>query len=223
MVGDQSDILARLKAVLPAGWFSDATPVLDAILSGPAWGWSWVYNALQYVKSQTRIATATGVWLDVAAVDFFGARIVRKGRSDATFSAYIRREVLRDRGTRAAVAAILTDLTGRPPAIFEPSRPADTGAWGGQGQGTMGLGYGAAGGWGSLSLPFQAFVTAYRPRRSGIAQVTGWCAIGGGYRTGSIEYASLAMTQGPVTDADIYASVASVMPVAAIAWTRISN
>ena len=32
--GDQSDFTARIKALLPNGWFRDATPVLDAILSG---------------------------------------------------------------------------------------------------------------------------------------------------------------------------------------------
>ncbi len=157
------------------------------------------------------------------ANDFFGARVTRKGRSDATFSSYIRRELMRDRGTRGAVIAVLTDLTGRPPAVFEPARSADTGGWGGQGRLISGLGYGKAGGWGSLSLPYQAFVTAYRPSGSGIANVTGWSMRGGGYRVGNIEYANLAMTQAPVTDTDIYAAVASVMPVAAITWTRISN
>ncbi len=107
--------------------------------------------------------------------------------------------------------------------VFEPARPSDTGGWGGQRQLVTGLAYGRAGGWGNLSLPYQALVTAYRPSGSGIAKVTGWSASGGGYRVGAIEYANLAMTQAPVTDADIYAAVASVMPVAAIAWTRISN
>lgn len=223
MVGEQNDILARIKAVLPIGWFPDSTPILDAVLRGSAWGWSWVYGALQYVKSQTRIATASGVWLDVVASDFFGTRITRKGRTDAAFRNHICREMLRERGTRGAVVAILTDLTGRPPTIFEPARPSDTGGWGGQGQFVSGLGYGRAGGWGNLALPYQVFITAYRPSGSGIAKVSGWSATGGGYRVGSIEYANLAMTQAPVTDADIYAAVASVMPVATIAWTRISN
>src|SRR5580704_92227 len=59
MIGDQQDICRRLRAVLPTQWFADSTPVLDAVLSGFASGWSWIYDILQYVKAQTRIATAS--------------------------------------------------------------------------------------------------------------------------------------------------------------------
>jgi hypothetical protein len=223
MTGDRQDMLARLKAALPVGWFPDTTPVLDMVLQGLAWSWSWSYGVLDYVRRQTRLATATDVWLDIAARDFFGIRIVRRGQGDAAFRAEIRREVLRERGTRAAVVAVLTDTTGRQPTVFEPARTADTGAWGGATGHVTGLASGAVGGWGSLALPYQAFVTAYRPSGSGIANVAGWSASAGGYGVGAIEYGALAMTQAPVMDADIYAAVASVMPVAAIAWTRISN
>lgn len=223
MIGDQQDMLVRLKAALPAGWFADSTPVLDAVLQGPGWSWSWAYGALDYVRKQARLATTTDVWLDVAARDLFGSRVSRRGQGDVAFRAQIRREVLRERGTRAAVVSVLTDITGRQPTVFEPARSSDTGAWGQAGGLAVGLAYGAAGGWGSLALPYQAFVTAYRPSGSGIANVAGWSAPAGGYGAGAIEYGDLSMTQTPVTDADIYAAVASVMPVAAVAWTRISN
>jgi hypothetical protein len=74
-----------------------------------------------------------------------------------------------------------------------------------------------------LALPFQCFVTAHRPLGSGIAVVSGWGASAGGYGRGAIEYASLEMVQGQVTDGDIYKAVADVLPVATIAWTRITN
>lgn len=223
MIGDQQDVVARLKAVLPAGWFPDSTPVLDALLQGMASGWSWAYGILGYVRSQARIGTATDVWLDVVAQDFFGSRLARKGQSDSPFRDRIRREVMRERGTRAAIASVLTDLTGRQPLIFEPARPADTGAWGRKSGPTTGLAYGRVGGWGSLTLPYQSFITAYRPAGSGIANVSGWGVARGGYGVGVTEYGQLAMTQAQVTDADIYTAVASVMPIAAVAWTRISN
>lgn len=86
MTGDQQDILARLRIVLPARWFPDSAPVLDALLNGLAFGWSWVYQQFQDVKAQTRIATATDIWLDIIALDFFGDRLIRRAaQSDAAF------------------------------------------------------------------------------------------------------------------------------------------
>lgn len=230
MTGDAPDILSRLKAVLPSRWFADETPILDGMLTGFAWGWAWVYSLLDYAIAQTRIATATDVWLDMMAQDFFATRLHRRiGERDNPFRQRIIQELVRTRATRGAVVSILTDLTGRVPHIFEPARSTDTGAYGNlAGSDGGGLAWGVAGGWGNLTLPFQCFITAYRPSGSGIASVVGW---GGGmstsgmgaYGIGAIEYASLDMVQGHVTDADIYQAVADVMPVAAIGWTQISN
>ncbi len=80
-----------------------------------------------------------------------------------------------------------------------------------------------AGGWGSLMLPFQCFVTAFRSQGSGIANVAGYGQSAGGYGTGAIEYAALAMITGQITDTDITRAIAGVMPVSSIAWTRITN
>jgi hypothetical protein len=218
MTGDTQDILARLKATLPTRWFADSTPVLDGLLTGLSATWSWLYGALAYTKLQTRIASATDTFLDVISADFFGQRLPRRpAEPDPIFSARIQREMLRPRDTRAALTKVLTDLTSRAPLIFEPSRPADTGAW------CETLGYGVAGGWGSLLLPFQCFVTAYRGQGSGIADVAGYGQGNAGYGIGLIEYASLSMLPGEITDADITQAIASVMPVSTIAWTRISN
>ncbi len=218
MVGDPEDMLVRLKAVLPTRWFPDATPVLDGLLSGFGATASWLYGVLSTVRGQARIATASGAFLDMIATDFFGSALARRaGQGDTAFRDRIAAELLRERATRPALAAALLDLTGRAPVIFEPSRPADTGAWG------VASGYGTAGGWGSLALPLQCFVTAYRPIGSGIAAVGGWGQNAGGYGHGAIEYATLAMLDGQVTDADITSVIAGVMPVAAIAWTRITG
>jgi hypothetical protein len=224
MTGDQQDMLSRLRAVLPTGWFPDQAPVLDGLLNGLASAGSWAHGLLQCVKAQTRIATASDIWLDIIASDFFGSRVMRRnGQSDETFRSRIQRELFRERGTRGAIIAILTDLTGRAPMVFEPARPTDTGGYasiGGLGAGTA---YGVAGGWGNLGLPFQCFITAYRPIGSGIASIAGWGGNLGSYGRGAIEYASLEMVQGQVTDSDIYAAVADVLPVATIGWTRITS
>ena len=225
MTGDQPDIVVRLRAVLPARWFPDDAPILDGVLNGLGSAWSWVYNLLQYVKPQSRLSTATGIWLDIIARDFCGTRLIRKvGQSDDAFRGRIQRELLRERGTRLAVVAVLQDLTGRAPCVFEPSRTTDTGGYGSS-RDTLGggVGYGAGGGWGNLDLPFQCFITAYRPRGSGISLVSGWGGPVGGYGIGAIEYANLTMVQGQVTDEDIFAAIAGVMPVATIGWTSITD
>jgi hypothetical protein len=224
MTGDSQDMLDRLQAVLPARWFPDDAPILGAVLQGLASGWTWCYGLLGYLTAQTRIATATDVWLDIVAEDFFGASLVRApAEDDATLRRRVQLGLFRDRATRTALTRALSDLTARAPLIFEPARTTDTGGYGGRSATVTGLGYGVAGGWGSLGLPFQCFVTAFRPNGSGIATVAGWGDPAGGYGTGSVQYASLAMVEGQVTDADIAGAVAAVMPVASIAWLAISN
>ena len=224
MIGDSLDMLGRLRAVLPSRWFPDNAPILDALLQGLASAWAWCFGLLGYVRAQTRIASATDIWLDAVATDFFGAALIRQvEEDDNALRLRIQLELFRDKATRPALSRTLTDLTGREPVIFEPARATDTGAYGGATTGATGLAYGMAGGWGSLALPFQCLVTAYRPSGSGIAAVAGWGNSAGGYGTGALQYASMAMIQGQVTDPQIAQAIARVMPVASIAWMRISS
>jgi hypothetical protein len=224
MTGDQQDILGRLRSLLPLRWFPDRAPVLDALLSGLAAGWSLAYKQLQYVQAQTRIATATEILLDIIALDYFGSRLARRtAQDDTAFRAAIQRELFRERGTRAAIVSVLQDLTGRTPQIFEPALSSDTGGYTTLAGGGGGLGYGCGGGWGSLTLPFQCFIVAYRPIGAGIATISGWSSSGGGYGGGAIQYASLTMVQAQVTDGDIYNAIASVLPVATVGWTQIAE
>src|SRR3984957_19084211 len=88
--GDQNDMLARIKALLPNGWFRGLTPVLDALLSGYAWSLSFIYQLIQYAQLQTRIATATDGFLDLISFDFFGGSLPRKSQEyDAPFRSRI--------------------------------------------------------------------------------------------------------------------------------------
>ncbi len=218
MRGDPQDMLSRLKAVLPSRWHGEQAGVLDAVLAGLAEGWSWLHGMVEAVRAQARIATASGTALDLIAQDYFGPRIRRRrAQGDAAFRAAILRELLRERATRPALERAVLDLTGRAPVVFEPRRPADTGGWG------IAAGYGAGGGWGSLALPYQCFVSARRPLGSGIAVVNGWGGGSGGWGAGAAAWASLAMLEGQVTDADIHAAVAAVLPAGAVAWVRIDN
>ena len=217
-IGDSQNILGRLKALIPPTWFDDESPIRDAILTSCATALAWCYSLYLYAQLQTRIATATDGWLDIAAYDFFGENLQRKsGQSDDLFRNTIKTNLFRERGTRTAINDILEELTGKTPFIFEPSRPADTGAYGGPT-----LGYGVAGGYGSMSLPYQAFVTAYRPDGAGIPYIAGYSSTPSGYSVASRgEYASQTTITGSVTDAQIYAAIASVKMEGTIVWVRL--
>jgi hypothetical protein len=218
LIGDSDNMLTRLKALLPRGWFGDTTPVLDALLSGFAWSLSFIYSLIQYAKSQARIATATDGFLDLISYDFFGGNLPRKSQEmDAPFRARILATLLREKVTRNGMVLALVALTGRAPIIFEPARPSDTGGWG------IGWGWDTAGGWGSLDLPAQVFITAFRPSGSGIPNVAGWNASYGCWGGGYSCWADLSQVQGYVTDSDIYATIAAVKPEGVTAWTQIKS
>lgn len=215
--GSAADMRARLKMVLPTGWFGDDTPVLDLLLGGVATLWSALYALIGFVRAQGRIATARGPFLDIAARDYFSTRLSRRaGEADAAFGTRIRANLLAPRATRAALAAALTAETGRAPEIFEPFNASDTG-----GYGANTLGYGVIGGYGNLSLPYQLFVTAYRPQVALLGNNGGYGVGPGGYNTAPIAWSDLADDPGLAADADIYAAIAAVLPTNAIAWTRL--
>jgi hypothetical protein len=213
-------MLRRIKALLPYRWFPDTTPILDALQSGPAWALSFIYSLIQYAKLQTRIATAADGFLDLIAFDFFGNNLPRKlQESDNSYRLRIVATLLREKVTRPAMIAVLTNLTGRTPIIFEPARPADTGAYS-----KSTSGYGVAGGYGSLMLPAQFFMTAFRPSGSGIPFVAGYGSPSAGYSTPSRgEWASLSQIQGFVTDNDIYDTIAATKAEGTTAWVNLSN
>lgn len=154
------DFVGRLRGTLPQHWFGDDAPVLDGLLNGLAASWKWLFAALEYVRLQTRIRTATDLFLDLSAGDYFGARLPRRAKeTDDQFRPRIQRELLRTRTTRSDLVSLIVELTGNNPTIFEAARAADTGAWG------VAVGYGLAGAWGSLSRPFECLVTVQRPAR----------------------------------------------------------
>lgn len=220
--GDVDDMRSRLRSVLPP-WFPDpdSSSIVDALLTGFATTAAFIYSLYLFAAQQTRLATSSGAWVDLWGWDFLGGRVLRRlYESDAAWRARIVREIFRHRPTRAGMIGILTDLTGRAPIIFEPTRPADTGGYNRPGV----LAYNIGGGYGSLLLPFQCFVTAFRPSTSGIPRLSGYNMPAGGYGVPSrLSYGTLSSIVGEVTDADIYAAVASVKPAGTIPWTSIQS
>lgn len=134
MTGDQNDLISRLQRWLPDGWFpTQAGTRIYAILAGLASLFSTLYAWVLYLQLQTRIATSTDGFLDLASADFFGSALPRlTAESDALFSGRIRREVVRDRQTRNAIDALLFEMTGQHPTIVELGRPKDCFAFRGQ-------------------------------------------------------------------------------------------
>lgn len=216
-IGDTDNVIQRLRSVLPP-WFPDPTkaPILTAILSGTADGFSFVFSYLQYAKLQTRIKSATGGWLDLIAWDYFGSRFRRRsGEADGVFKPRLLAELTRPRATRSAIIQAVQDLTGVAPLVFEPWNPADCG---GYGIGTSG--YGVAGCYGSLSFPNQLFITAVLAGGQGVPDIGGYGAGPIGYGVAG-EYIDNNQITGAVTDADIYSTVAQTIAAGVTAWVDI--
>lgn len=220
-IGDQNDIINRLKATYPKWYGDDTTPLLDGLTAAYGWAGSFIYSLYLYSKLQTRIKTATDDFLELIANDFFGNGIFPRNQ-DETDTSYRNRilvNLIRERGTRNGIIKVLVDLTGRTPKFFEPMRPADTG-----GYGIGGVGYSVGGGYGSMLLPYQGFCIAYRPISTGIPYVAGYGISTGGYSTPSrADYASIADVMNQVTDAQIYAAIDSVKSAATTIWTQIQS
>jgi hypothetical protein len=218
--GTQPDIVGRLKSVLPNGWFADTTPVLDGILNGLAAGWAGLFTLLSYVQLQTRIATATDVFLDLIAQDFFAGGITRAvGEPDVGLRARIDRALFAPCATRSALINAITNLTNRPPLVFEPARIEDTGAYGV----APTLAYNNSGGWGCRALPFQCFVHVYRPLGAGVAYCAGFGNGAGGYGAGAIQYATPTLAASTIRDTDISSAIAATIPAATTAWIVITD
>jgi hypothetical protein len=226
MTGSISDIVSRLRAVLPKRWFAEQAPNLAAILQSIAAPWAWLYSVIAYAISETRLATATDSWLDLIAYDFFGTKLNRKlSESDLNYRSRIKAALLREAAARTAVSAGLEALIGSKPTLFEPANCMDTGSYGTLIAGSSivgtGLAYGSAGGWGSLVLPLQFFVTASRPATPGISMLAGYGTPNGAYGEGQISYINLDLLPGHVTDQDIQSTLCGLLPVNAVAWLRI--
>lgn len=222
--GTQLDIVSRLQALIPYGWFTrGGSPLKDALLTGMANMFAFAFQLFGYVKQQTRILTATDGFLDLIAADFFGGNLIRRqGQSDTSFRSNILAFMFRERVTRQSIVNVIEQLLGTTPSIIEPDNPNDTGVYNVNGAGT--IGYGVAGVYGSMMMPFQPFVTVFKPLSSAIAppQVAGYGIPTGAYATPSqIEYITYGADTFGILDTDIYAALNSVRPVDGVIWTQI--
>lgn len=216
MTGDSNDILSRVKAVIPFYWFAYVAPLRDAVLGGLSDVAAWSYSWITYAKQQARIATSTGPFLDLIALDFTGRYLQRNGATDSVFRSKIQATILQERVTRAGMVNALTELTGSAPIIIEPWNTGDCGAYG-----APNIGYGAAGCYGSMELIGQVFITAYRGGGSGVPNVNGYGGYLAGYGVGSIEYVGPQVELSGLTDDDIYQTIQTTKPTGVICWTSL--
>ena len=168
--GDQTDFANRLRAVLPLGWFpappaaggTTQTPVLDALLLGLGNAWAYLYSLLAYTRTQTRLATMSGAFVDMFSADMFGGSLPRNsGETDAAFKVRILANFTAPKNTRAAISAAIVSATGNTPNIIEPLNASDTKAYGSKATPASGggYGYGVTGlRYGSLRTPGVFFV-----------------------------------------------------------------
>lgn len=245
--GDQADFQSRLLGLLPAGWFANDAPVLNTVLAGISNVLAAIYLLIAFTRSVTRLATSQGAFVDLWANDHLGTSIVRLPQeTDTAFKARTQWTITAPRGTKAALEEMLEFLTGNAPRVIEPANTGDTGGWAGplgtegggrfawdDGSGTVG-----AGAWGSLLLPYQLFITVFRPALQASASLGGWTgALGtegdalGGW-SGAASYTSnsgsLALTDDDMvtptlTDAFLINAVYEWMPAGSIAWVNLAN
>lgn len=206
-------MVRRMLTVLPAGWFGDNSPNLQSVLSAIGAAWAAIYSLIQACIQQTRIATATDGFLDLISQDFFGSALPRlASEQDNAFRGRVTSEILRPRATREAIVQAVAELTGHPPLIFEPARPTDTG-----GYAVGGVGYATAGGWGNLELPFQFFISIFRPSDGNTAFIAGY----GG--AGCLSYGSSSLESAALSDGQIVEAIPPLLPAGTIAWARLLN
>lgn len=219
--GSAEDMIRRQASILPP-WFGPpgtTPPILGIPMAMAADVAAWAYEFVMYVRQQSRIKTATGGWLDLIAWDFFGNRLRRRlGQADESLRRRILIEMFRPRNTRPAMIAVLKDLTGHTPRIFEPTRPADTGGIGISG----GMGIGVSGSIGSVGQPGEVYIDVYRTPEAGIAYAAGIGTSGGGIGVASrLTIADLSQVRGALTDEDIRAAVVATRAEGITVWMRI--
>jgi len=230
---DQTEFVHRLAGLIPPSWFGTGAtevdevmaqpgaPLLNIPLSGTGYNLSWIYVLYKYALTQSRIASATGVWLDRISYDFLGNDLPRLvNEQDDAYRARIMDAILAPKQTRAAIIQAVEALTGAAPKLIELWNPGDTGAYGTSGQ----QGYGVAGMYGSLKFNNQIFVTAYRPPGGGIPNAPGYGNPQSGYGSGGYgQYGDMNEVDAAVPDATIYATIAKTVAAGITAWTCIQS
>jgi hypothetical protein len=224
---DQAGFAARISGLIPFSWFdgNDDTPVYNVVINGAAYPLAEMGALFQYALNQNRIGTATGVWLDRIAYDFFGPSFPRKSwntangttayEQDDAYRARVIEQILAPKATRLGINDALVNLTGRSPVIIEAFNPNDCSAY------SEASYYGQVGIYGSLLCHNQVFVTAFRPFGEGIPNIAGYSY--GYYGGGTTAYIDISQITGNVVDSQIYAAGAETVAAGIVCWMDIED
>lgn len=225
--GDQNDIISRLQSYLPAKWFGDydSAPIISGVLAGIASAMSVIYTLIMFFWAQTRLQTSSGAWIELWAADFLGSSLPRnQNELDAAYIGRVQAALFQPRGTRTAMQNVLTNLTGRAPIIFEPSRPLDSGCLGANSGVNSFCGVARMG---SLATPFSALITVFRPLVAGGSAGAAYCnavAISALNTSISQSYTgSLSAETSIATDAAIFAAINATRPIATNIGVALTN
>lgn len=224
--GSSQDIQKRVITQIPKRWFVFGASARNAIIGGLSDLGAWCYNWITYARSQSRLTTAYGIWLDLFSYDYLGSFLPRNGIADDAFRVLIKATILQERVTRKGMTNAITALTGNTPWIFEPWNTFDTGAYSGPKAsgspqyGSMGYGVGQ-GGYGNMRLPCQTFMKITRGGPSGVPSVGGYGSNAGGYGVGAIEYVGPTTELTGITDPIIYQMVQATKPTGTLCWVAI--
>lgn len=213
--GDRDDMLVRIKVGLPP-WFGDANPFLDAILTAAATILAFAYSLIAFAKSQTRLATASGAWLDLFSHDFFGSGLPRViNESDANYRTRIASSLFKPKATRKAISDAVQAITGVAPTIIEPFSPADCGAY------SVGYcGYSLAGAYGSSNEPATVFLITQRPVVPGVAYIGGYSRGPWGYGVGNGCYTQ---SESVAAASSIYSAIANTKAEGVEVWVAFDD
>jgi len=137
--GSISDITGRLQKWLPSRWFptqsvnaNGTVPRIYAQLVSFATALAGIWSQIQYAIAQTRLATSSDGWLDLASQDYFGGDLPRlSGETDPAFEARIEANLLAPANTRPAVLATVERVTGFAARVIQPWQPNDNARYGG--------------------------------------------------------------------------------------------
>jgi hypothetical protein len=219
-IGDQTDIFNRLKANL-VPWFGNNSPDIDALLQGTAKTDSTIYQLIANTSLQARIKTATGESLDLISLDFFAGKLPRHpNENDSSFRSRILANLIQERATRKGMITVLTNLTGRAPAVIEGWNAFDGAFY------DQALFYDISGGMGFLE-PYTAIIYAYRPQPQGLFSIGGFdqTEYGGFGYDFFFNNAYIDLTEEIVfvTDADIIAAIEATKVFGTYMYVSIFN